>query len=628
MDTKNFDISKLSKEELVELIEYHNHIYWENADQEIPDYRYDELTTALEKIDPNHELLTRIYTPRSANPDAKVLHREPMLSLDKAYSLDEVDAWAKKYIRSQDEELLVEPKYDGISADYSYGILSTRGDGEYGEDITDKLPLIELESPGYTGHLDRPVRGELLIRDDDFKNLYSHIRRKNGGYYKNSRNAVAGIVGLKEIAEMKRQGAKLTLVDYNLVSHRIKYCELREKWEPLQHELAILPYPQDGIVIKLADIDYANSLGNTAHHPRGGIAFKFTNIRKETKLIGVEWSFGKNCLTPVAELEPVEISGTTIRHATLHNLQNLLELDVQIGDTVIVERAGDVIPYIVSSRPGAERLSPLIDKCPCCSTKLIQRGPEICCPNPECRETELQRLVAAVRSLRIERLGEPTLRKIMEKFGIKRLRELFNLTAMDLLKIDGFAEKSANNLVQQIQKARVAKDYDLLAALNIPNIGVNTAKEIFKHTDFNKLRQMTAENLGEIPSIGPERGKAIVAELTAQSEYLDELLEAISITHESAPNEDAPTVCFTGKMPEKRSYYENLAQINGYQPVDDVTASLSLLVASHPEHGGNKLQKATKFGIKIVALDEFLAMLELPNTTPKPPDKNEQVTLF
>ena len=415
-------------------------------------------------------------------------------------------------------------------------------------------------------------------------------------------------MGLKEIAEMQLQGAKVTLVDYSLVSFPVALSELKLQWEHLLHELAALPYPQDGVVIKFADLAFRNSLGSTAHHPRGEIAYKFTNIRRETRLTGVEWSFGKNCLTPVALLDPVEISGTTIRRATLHNVQNLLELDAQIGDTVIVERAGDVIPYIVGCRPGTERRSPLIDHCPCCNAKLVRRGPELVCPNPECRETELQRLLAAVRSLGIEWLGEPTLRKLMEKSGVRHLSDLFELKVMDILRLDGFAEKSAANLIEEIRKARVVNDYQLLAALNIPNIGVNVAKVIFEHCDFARLRTMTEEELGAIPGIGPERARALVSELAAQSDYLDELLGALQVVHaESAAGR--PTVCFTGKMPEKRSWYEKLAAANGYTPVDDVTSSLSLLVAADVNATGGKLTKAAKLGIRVLPLEEFLASL-------------------
>lgn len=190
MDTKNFIAEKLDRDELIRLIEYHNRRYWDEGEPEIPDARYDELIRALQKLEPDHELVTRVYAPAVAG-SGKVRHLRPMLSLDKAYSLEEVLEWAKKFARSEDEELLVEPKYDGISANFDGRVLSTRGDGELGENVTDKLPLVELETAGHTGKVDRPVRGELVIRDDDFKTLYSHIRKKGGGVYKNSRNAVA-----------------------------------------------------------------------------------------------------------------------------------------------------------------------------------------------------------------------------------------------------------------------------------------------------------------------------------------------------------------------------------------------------------------------------------------------------
>ena len=278
-----------------------------------------------------------------------------------------------------------------------------------------------------------------------------------------------------------------------------------------------------------------------------------------------------------------------------------------------------MIPYIVASEPGEERRSALIDHCPCCHTKLVRRGPELCCPNPECFETALQRLAAAVRSLGIERLGEPTLRKLMENSGVKHPADLFELKPMDILKLDGFAAKSASNLIEEIQKARVVNDYQLLASLNIPNIGVNVAKVIFAHTDFAGLRKMNADELGAIPGIGPERAAALVRELAEQSDYLDELLAAVKLVHGSASSGERPTVCFTGKMPEKRSYYEKLAEAHGYAPADDVTSHLSVLVAADVNDTSSKLKKAAKLGIRVVPLDEFLNELNQAAAPATPP---------
>ena len=613
-------------EELVQLINYHNDLYWKKASPEISDAEYDALMRELEALQPDHELLSAVHGQAVATL-GKVKHREPMLSLDKAYSLEKVLEWADKFVRTPDEMLLVQPKYDGISARWENGVLVTRGDGSEGEDISDKVPLIELESCDYTGKLrkNENIRGEIVIRDDDFRNLYSRIKRKNGGVYKNSRNAVAGIMSLKEIDDIQAQGAKLTLVDYRKISYSCSRRDLPEYFAEYLEKIENLPYPTDGVVIKIADDAYAASLGNTAHHPRGAIAFKFTNIRRQSVLRNVVWSFGKNCLTPVAEIDPVEIGGVTITHATLHNLQNVIDRDLQINDMIEVERAGDVIPYIVNSLPGEDRYSFVISECPCCQSKLVQQGPELCCVNKDCFEVRLQNLLAAVRNIGIERLGEPTLRKMMQTLNVKTLRDIFELKVIDIMRLESFQLKSAENLFNEIAKARTVTDFQLLASLNIPHVGLNVARLIVKAVGFDELRNADEATLSAIPGVGPERARAIREVLTSQQEFIDELLEAVTLQRTQAQaGDDLPTVCFTGKMPEKRSFYEKLAEEKGFRAVDTVSKELSLLVAADLSSGSSKLAKAAKLGIKTVDLATFLTMENVGAQTAE--DKYEDET--
>ena len=624
-------IHEMSLQELVQLIEYHNQRYWELGEPEISDDDYDRLMVELQSRDPNHPLLHWVGTQRTASAGGKVKLAKPMLSLDKAYSLEEVVEWAQKYIRSKDELLLAQPKYDGISANFDGTILATRGDGEIGEDISDKLPLIELEAPNYTGQLNRPARGEIVIRKDDFANLYSHIYKKGGGVYKNSRNAVAGIMGLKDISDMIRQHAKLTLADYSLVSFKIKFSELSGRFAEIIETVEALPYPTDGVVFKLADTAYSESLGATSHHPRGQIAFKFSGIRRKTKLLAVEWSFGKNALTPVAELDPVEIGGVTIKRATLHNAQNIIDMDIQIHDEVTVERAGDVIPYIVSREPGEERINAMITNCPGCGSTLVRRGPELCCVNPECFETNLQKLTAAVKNFGIEQLGEPTIRKMMLSLGVKKLSDIFKLTQNQLLKLDNFAEKSAANLYREIDTAKHVADYQFLAALNIPNIGLDIAKILLKHFKLEELSTLSEDELLNVPGIGEKRAKAIVEILHSEAQEINDLLATVEVS-KTAQNSSTtrPTICFTGKMPEKRSFYENLASEHGYEAVDSVSQSLSLLVTADISSNSSKTGKAKKLGIPIVELQEFLRQLSESRTvkeSPVPEDKIQKPTV-
>ena len=622
------ELENLSVEQLAAQIEYHNRKYWEEAEPEISDEEYDLLVRRLTALAPDHPLLQAVHAPIVAG-SGKVIHRDPMLSLDKAYSLDEVLSWAAKFVRSDDEGFLVQPKYDGISASWSGGILATRGDGETGENITDKVPLIELEHPAGTMPLAEfkgQARGEIVIRADDFRTLYPKIMNRNGKPYKNSRNAAAGIMGLKDISLMLLQHAKLTLADYSLHSWKTTWKDFRSDWQNLVDQIEQLPYPMDGIVIKLADQEYSRSLGNTAHHPRGQIAFKFSGVRQQSKLLKVEWSFGKTALTPVAEIEPVEITGTTIRHVTLHNLQNILNHDIQIGDTVTVERAGDVIPYIVESAPGETRTPCVIDHCPSCGSLLVRDLPELRCVNPDCPETQLMRLLAAVKNIGIERLGEPNLRRLREVLGVKNLKDIFNLTVPDIMRLEGFQELSANNLYKEIQAARTTPDYQLLASLNIKGIGPNIAKAILKTNTLKELEGMNAEQLANLEGIGPERAGAIEKELRERKAEIDELLECLTIIQtKSDSSEERPTVCFTGKMPEKRSYYENLAKANGYDSADSVTASLSLLVTAEADSTSSKAVKAAKLGVKVMTLNDWLKTLkenkDAGPETPKPDDE-------
>ncbi|HRR29188.1 MAG TPA: helix-hairpin-helix domain-containing protein, partial [Victivallales bacterium] len=473
--------------------------------------------------------------------------------------------------------------------------------------------LIELEKKDYKGSpFNQNARGEIIIRNDDFKNLYPTIIKKDGKPYKNQRNAVAGIVGLKDIKEIQMQGAKLTLIDYETYGKILTFSQLKDPsiWNKVVEELSSLPYPMDGIVIKLKDDNYAERLGYTAHHPRGHIAFKFSGARAVSVIKNIEWSFGKKSLTPLAIIEPVEINGITIKKLSLHNYKFIVDNDIQIGDKIIVERAGDVIPHVISTEPGIERKSPLIEFCPSCSQKLSIDGPELICLNPECPEIQIQLLLSAVRSIGIERLGEPTLRKMRDTLGVKCLSDIFSLTKEQISKLEGFKSKSSENLYNEIQNARNTTDYALLASLNIPGIGKNIAKSILLKYTLDDLRKMTIEDLEKIPGIGPERAKDLYSNLKENSELIDELSKTLNIEQSKGKNISKKTICFTGKMPMPRTYYEKLARDSSYLPVDSVTETLTLLVAMDPSENSSKLQKAKKYSIKVLSLDEWLKSIE------------------
>ena len=626
------NINKLTEEQLAAEITKHNKLYWEESNPEISDIEFDLLMRRLEELNPNHELLHKYFAPKFEISDSEkdfntVISETKMISLEKTYFFDNAPKgkkslmdWAKDRARNENELFLIQPKYDGISAYYDGNILATRGQGTSDQNVSDKIPLIELETVNCTGRLDRPVRGEIIIRNDDFKNIYGKIKRKDGSSYKNSRNAVSGIMGLKDIHEIQLQGAKLTLVDYNLISYSVTLQELPAKWPDILEEIELKEYPIDGLVIKLADIKYRDSLGATSMYPKGMIAWKLTGARKKTVLKDVMWSFGKNNLTPKGILEPIELSGVTISNVTLHNYQFLLDNDIQIGDTLVIERAGEVIPHVVGFEKGENRKSPFIDKCPACNSPLEIAGVELRCTNPACPEKIIQRLLAAVKNLDIEELGEPTIRKMTEALKVKKLKDILNLTLTDIYQLEGFKEKSATKLFNNIQSAKNTTDFQLLAALNITGVGQTFAKQLLKEYTFEELRELTPEQLIQIDQVGPTMSKAIYQAFKEKSDVIDELLTAINITDtkNNSESESQKTICFTGKMPEKRSFYENLAREKGFTPVDKVTKDLNVLVVADISTTSSKMQKAQKQGTQIIQLDSWLSGKAIENIEKEP----------
>jgi len=703
----------MNEQQLALEIEKHNRLYWEDNSPEISDEQYDELIQQLEELNPDHLLLSVVGSAGVASL-GKVQLNEPMISLEKTYIFDDAPKgkkslmqWAAENKRSGNELFYIQPKYDGISAIYAEGLLATRGQGTEDENVTDKVPLIELETKDYKGPLDRPVRGEIIIRNDDFKSIYSHVKTAAGKFYKNSRNAVGGIMGLKDIRSIQLQGGKLTLVDYNLISYSVKFSDLKTRWSSILEKIETLPYPMDGVVVKIADRKYRDSLGSTAHHPRGQIAFKFSGVRKKTILKDVEWSFGKNCLTPVGKIEPVDIGGVTISNVTLHNIDMVESNDWQVGDIVTVERAGDVIPHIVDSEPGENRKSFIISNCPSCGEILNRENKELRCKNRHCFETNLQRILAAVRNIGIEELGEPNIRKMMKVLNVETLKDIFDLNKMDIYKLDGFKEKSVSNLYKNIQIAKNTTDYQLIAALNIEGIGQVTAEKMLKDYTLNELKSMTKIQLAFIPEIGTEISEKLYNALIKQSDTLDELLSTLNVRHSklsdspkklvcfdlvssklskpvkhytdllklhninrvksvkidsdiclpsnlnalvTTKNLDSKssilttvrkitadifnpyewekslpeiseeniivekTICFTGKMPEKRLFYENIAKNKGYTPVSKVSKELSILVVADVESKSSKTEKAKKLGIEILSLNDWMNENESTNS--------------
>ena len=588
-----------------------NEAYW-SGNPTVSDSQYDKAVEELRALDPSSSFCDFLGTP-IVKSSGKVQHINPMLSLDKAYDITSYTSWVDKTCRSRDERLYIMPKYDGISADWTNGVLSTRGDGHVGENITDKVSLIMMLTIDDNGEwVGKPiteckesVRGEIVMLDSDFENIKDK--------FKNSRNAIAGALGaiysVEWAMEMRNIGFRMVFVPHT--EYRIE----ASAQNTLDHIDTLidtckkaLPVAMDGIVITLKDKDYGEALGATAHHPRHSIAYKFSNEEAQTKLIGVEWSVGLNKVTPVALLDPVELAGVTVSRASLHNLKYIQEMDLQIGDIVTVERAGAVIPNVISRIPGMDRTMITCDVCPICGTTLMFDGTALSCVNENCTGKITTNITTAAAILGIDDLSTKTVEKLINTLGISHISDLFEITKCDLMKVEGFADKSAERLIANIDKVRKTTDYKVLAAMNIPGIGVEMAKIILTHYYISEIPYLHADNFSILPGIGGVRGESIEDWMIDHKDKLFKLLDAVQVKHtkDDPALTNKKVIVFTGSMPEPRSYYKKVAEDNGYIFKDSITKETTVLVVAEEGHKSTKVTKAEKNGCRIITLKQFL----------------------
>ncbi len=594
------------KEFLENEIERHDTLYWKKNQPEISDIEYDKLIEELKKFNPKNSLINEIHTPKVSFSKSKIKHKFEMLSLDKVYSPEDLIKWCEKVSRDENEEFLIELKYDGCSAELDKGILSTRGDGIFGEDITNKLPIIKIISKNKDY-----VRGEILIE----KSIFQKIKNNNfkEKTYKTPRNMCAGILNRDDVDFSK--GQILTLIDfnYNFMTSTLK--EIKEIiWDQLIKTAQKQEYPADGIVFKIKDLKYAKSLGITSHHSKSEIALKFTNPTGETRLIGIEWSAGKHKLTPIGKVIPVEINGVTISNINLHNYKYILDNEIQIGDTIIVERAGDVIPDVQSSYPteGEPRQFIKLINCPICGSLVKYEEPEIICINENCSGKHLAQLMDSVKRIGIERLGEPTLKKMIKTLNVYDIIDIFNITENDLMKLEGFAETSSKNLYGEIQtiKNNGVFEWEILSSLNIQGIGKTLSKELLKNKSLDELRKMTKNELLKFDGIGPERTKILYEGLIKNSKFIEHLISILSIKGDNKKMHNLSGLVFTltGAMPLKRNEIIKMIEEKGGE-VKGISKDVNYLVTSDPKSKSSKIKKAVEYGISIISFEALSDMI-------------------
>jgi len=662
-------IEKLRKE-----IKRHDYLYYVLNQPEISDYEYDQLLKKLEELEKKYPQLITPDSPtqRVSGEIAKefksVKHTIPMLSLENTYSPEEIIEWekrVKKILEGQSCEFVVEPKIDGVSCTilYKNGLLvlgATRGDGETGEDITlniktiHSIPLSLRESSKYPVPSIFEVRGEVYIDKNEFEKLNKKLQDNNEITFANPRNAAAGSIRQKDPKVTAERPLKFfahstgVIEDKNLkIENHLKFLEICKEFgirtienfklcknieevidycKKWQEERDKIEYDIDGMVIKVNSFRQREILGTTMKSPRWAIAYKFPAQQATTKIKNIRVQVGRTgIITPVADLEPVRCGGVTISHATLHNFDEIKRLGVKIGDTVIVERAGEVIPKIVkvieSKRTGNEKNFKVPEKCPECGGEIVKEKEEEVayrCINPSCPAQLIRGLIhfAKREAMDIEGLGEAVVQQLVEKKLVHDFADIYYLKKEDLLQLELFKDKKAQNLLDAIGKSKNRPLSRLLFALGIRNVGEKAAIVLAeKFLNIDNLMKATTDDLQKIYEIGPVMAESIVKFFKQPStkKLIEKLKDAgVNMKEEikKAPKIlEGKTFVFTGEL---KSFSRNEAEAKVRELGGNATSSVSkktgyVVVGEKP---GSKFDKAKKLGIKIIDENEFLKMIK------------------
>lgn len=673
-------IEKISKE-----LEEHNYNYYVLSNPIISDFDFDKLLEellALEKQNPEY-VLPDSPSQRVGGTITKefknVKHKYPMLSLSNTYNEEELRDFDERIKKAgiSEFEYVAELKYDGVSISLTYidGLLTqavTRGDGENGDDITanvktiNSIPL-KLRGKNYPAEFE--IRGEIFMPKSEFLRINEEMRKQliEEGYdeeeifekqLKNPRNATSGSLkqqDSKAVAERKLDCYLYSVLGNNLpfTSHYDSLIEAKkwgfkvsadmekvssveglikylEKWDKKRHDLNV---ETDGVVIKVNSYEQQKFLGFTAKSPRWAIAYKFKAARVSTILESISYQVGRTgAITPVANLKPVQLAGTTVKRASLHNADIIEKLDVRIGDTVFVEKGGEIIPKIISVDESKRDLfsdsnqpTKYITHCPECNTELIRSEGEAnhYCPNelgcPPQVKGKMEHFVSR-KAMNIDSMGAETIAQLYDAGLVKTIADIYELKKEDLLKIERMAEKSANNLLAGVEASKSVPFERVLFAIGIRHIGETTAKKLaFYYKNIESIKGATLLELLEVGDVGERTAQTIVDYFS--NKRIEEILHKLNaaglqfelseeqLTNTSEKLKDLSFVVSGVFSKFSRDEIKKTIEQNGGKNVGSISGKTNFVLAGE-NMGPEKLKKAEKLGVKVITEDEFIKMVE------------------
>lgn len=665
----------LEYHQLVKDIHFHNYRYHVLDDPLISDYEYDQMMKKLRGIEEQHPEWVKEDSPTRRAGDkpldrfVKVRHPAPILSLANAFSGEDLRAWYDRILtldnRVQQSTFVMEPKIDGLTVvlHYENGVFvrgATRGDGEVGEDITENLrtvkaiPLhIPVEENGTHVPQRFVVRGEAFIFSKDFDALNQKLEEAGQKTYLNPRNTAAG--SLRQLDPALTATRPLTVLTYAIVDSSeptpetqwgtlnllkalgFPVSSLNQQLDTIDEVVAQIPawnerrdhipFEVDGVVIKLNDLRVAAELGFVGKDPRGAIALKYPAREVTTVLKDIGVNVGRTgVLTPYAILDAVEIGGVVVKQATLHNFDFIKEKDIRIGDRILIKRAGDVIPYVIGPikevRTGAERIFTIPEVCPSCGQPTEHFEGEVAwfCVNSACPAQLVRNVEHFVSrgAMEIVGLGVKIVEQIIEAGLVKDVADLYTLTAADLLHLEGFAEKKAENLIEAIRVSKAQSLERLINALGIRGVGEVMATDLAGHyADMDELKSASEPELMEIEGVGPNIAAAIVDWFSRPANQLVlEKLRKSGVWPKAQKEESSGpkvlmgyTFVITGTLPTlSRDEAKTLIEKNGGKTTDSVSKNTSFLVLG--ENAGSKLEKARTLGVRELSEADLYQLIQ------------------
>ena len=662
--------------ELRRTLNLYNYKYYVENNPIVSDFEFDTLLRQLQELEAANPQFADPNSPTArvgsdlTSEFQSVEHTFPMLSLSNTYSLEELGEWIDRNEKEVGQtEYVCELKFDGtaISLTYENGRLLravTRGDGSRGDDVTANVrtirsvPLV-LNGDDYPDFFE--IRGEIFMPYSSFERLNAERAEAGEQLFANPRNAAAGTLKQQQSQVVARRGLDCTLYQLagnklpcdthsgNLdaarrwgfkISEHTAICSSREEifnyinyWDV---ERKRLPFPTDGIVIKVNRDSVRRTLGYTSKAPKWAVAYKFKAEQATTRLLSIDYQVGRTgAITPVANLEPVQLAGTTVKRATLHNADQIELLDIRIGDMVYVEKGGEIIPKItgidLSARQADSQPLEYITHCPECGATLVRYEGEAkhYCPNQNgCRPQILGRIVHFIRrkAMNIESLGEETVELLFANNLLHNIADLYDIKAEQIATLPRLGEKSAENIIQSINNSRQVPFHRVLFALGIRFVGETTAKYLAEHfRSLDAIQSATREELTEAEEVGEKIADAIIEYFADErnQQIIGRLREAgLQLTAKERTKASTAleglTFVISGSFANhSRDELKALIDANGGKNLAAVSANTSYLLAGD-KIGPAKLQKANKLGIKIISEDEFIAMIGGNDTLPTP----------